>query len=196
MDLRQLEILQTIAETGSFTACGRKLHVSQSALSAQIKQLEQQLGQPLFARTGRTLSIGDIHLSLFPVLGARLREIKLGNAPGFGDTPFAEVGEAEVGEHASPGLAGIAVVAVDEDRPALALAHQQGFVVAAIEPGAAGQVAHRVMPGLAGVQQQGLGPGLQPGTGLGRRQAMKRSLVHAGLLEASARRSGQAGRWA
>src|SRR5712675_1173214 len=32
MDLRQLEILQAIAETGSFTACGRKLHVSQSAI--------------------------------------------------------------------------------------------------------------------------------------------------------------------
>ena len=36
MDLRQLEILQAIAETGSFTACGRKLHVSQSAISRQI----------------------------------------------------------------------------------------------------------------------------------------------------------------
>jgi DNA-binding transcriptional LysR family regulator len=31
MDLRQLEILQAIAETGSFTASGRKLNVSQSA---------------------------------------------------------------------------------------------------------------------------------------------------------------------
>jgi len=36
LDLRQLEILQAIAETGSFTACGRKLHVSQSAISRQI----------------------------------------------------------------------------------------------------------------------------------------------------------------
>src|SRR6478672_1684757 len=36
MDLRQLEILQAIADTGSFTACGRKLHVSQSAISRQI----------------------------------------------------------------------------------------------------------------------------------------------------------------
>ena len=36
MDLRQLAILQAIAETGSFTAGGRKLHVSQSAISRQI----------------------------------------------------------------------------------------------------------------------------------------------------------------
>lgn len=53
MDLRQLEILQAIAETGSFTACGRKLHVSQSAISRQIAILEDELGEPLFLRIGR-----------------------------------------------------------------------------------------------------------------------------------------------
>jgi DNA-binding transcriptional LysR family regulator len=53
MDLRQLEILQAIAETGSFTASGRKLHVSQSAISRQILLLEEELGEPLFLRVGR-----------------------------------------------------------------------------------------------------------------------------------------------
>ena len=53
MDLRQLEILQAIAETGSFTASGRKLHVSQSAISRQIALLEEELGEPLFLRVGR-----------------------------------------------------------------------------------------------------------------------------------------------
>ncbi len=53
MDLRQLEILQAIAETGSFTACGRKLRVSQSAISRQIALLEDELGEPLFLRVGR-----------------------------------------------------------------------------------------------------------------------------------------------
>jgi DNA-binding transcriptional LysR family regulator len=53
MDLRQLEILQAIAETGSFTASGRKLHVSQSAISRQILLLEEELGEPLFLRIGR-----------------------------------------------------------------------------------------------------------------------------------------------
>jgi DNA-binding transcriptional LysR family regulator len=53
MDLRQLHILQTIAETGSFTACGRKLHVSQSAISRQVLLLEEELGEPLFLRVGR-----------------------------------------------------------------------------------------------------------------------------------------------
>src|SRR6478672_929035 len=53
MDLRQLEILQAIAETGSFTASGRKLNVSQSAISRQILLLEEELGEPLFLRVGR-----------------------------------------------------------------------------------------------------------------------------------------------
>ena len=41
MDLRQLEILRAIAETGSFTAAGEKLHVSQSAISRQVLLLVQ-----------------------------------------------------------------------------------------------------------------------------------------------------------
>jgi LysR family nitrogen assimilation transcriptional regulator len=45
VDLRQLEILQGIAETGSFSACGRKLHVSQSAISRQVILLEEELGE-------------------------------------------------------------------------------------------------------------------------------------------------------
>src|SRR5262250_2785700 len=53
VDLRQLEILQAIAETGSFTACGRRLHASQSAISRQILLLEEELGEPLFLRVGR-----------------------------------------------------------------------------------------------------------------------------------------------
>ena len=40
MDLRQLEIIRAIADTGSFTAAGDKLHVSQSAISRQILILE------------------------------------------------------------------------------------------------------------------------------------------------------------
>ena len=52
MDLRQLEILQAIAETGSFTACGRKLHVSQSAISRQILLLEEELGSRCSCASG------------------------------------------------------------------------------------------------------------------------------------------------
>lgn len=53
MDLRQLEILCAIAETGTFTGAGEKLHVSQSAISRQVLLLEDELREPLFIRQGR-----------------------------------------------------------------------------------------------------------------------------------------------
>lgn len=57
MDLRQLEIIRAIAETGSFTAAGDKLHVSQSAISRQILLLEDELGEAVFHRIGRRIRI-------------------------------------------------------------------------------------------------------------------------------------------
>lgn len=51
--LRQLRYFVEIAEHGSFTAAAERLYVAQSALSRQIKELEQQLGTPLFERTAR-----------------------------------------------------------------------------------------------------------------------------------------------
>ena len=57
MDLRQLEIIRAIADTGSFTAAGQKLHVSQSAISRQILLLEQELGEAVFHRIGRRIRI-------------------------------------------------------------------------------------------------------------------------------------------
>jgi DNA-binding transcriptional LysR family regulator len=57
MDLRQLEIIRAIADTGSFTAAGEKLHVSQSAISRQILLLEEELGESVFHRIGRRIRI-------------------------------------------------------------------------------------------------------------------------------------------
>ncbi len=57
MDLRQLEILRAIADSGSFTAAGERLHVSQSAISRQILLLEDELGEPVFYRIGRRIRI-------------------------------------------------------------------------------------------------------------------------------------------
>jgi DNA-binding transcriptional LysR family regulator len=57
MDLRQLEIIRAIAESGSFTAAGHKLHVSQSAISRQILLLEDELKEPVFLRVGRRIRI-------------------------------------------------------------------------------------------------------------------------------------------
>jgi len=47
--------------------------------------------------TGRELTIDNISLRVFPWLGVAVTNLKLGNAPGFGPEPFAEVAEAEAG---------------------------------------------------------------------------------------------------
>src|SRR5437868_10105363 len=57
MDLRQLEIVQAVAEAGSFTGAGRKLRVSQSAISRQILLLEQEMNEAIFLRVGRRIRI-------------------------------------------------------------------------------------------------------------------------------------------
>lgn len=57
MELRQLEVLRAVAESGSFTAAGHRLHLSQSAVSRQIQLLEQELKEPMFLRIGRRIRI-------------------------------------------------------------------------------------------------------------------------------------------
>jgi DNA-binding transcriptional LysR family regulator len=57
VDLRQLEILRAVAQTGSFTGAGQQLHLSQSAVSRQILLLEDELQEQLFLRLGRKIRI-------------------------------------------------------------------------------------------------------------------------------------------
>jgi AsmA protein len=53
-------------------------------------------------KTGRDLKIGDIKLTVFPWLKVALKDVSLSNAAGFGDAPFAQVGEAKVGVQLLP----------------------------------------------------------------------------------------------
>ena len=59
MDIRALNIFIEVAELGSFTKAGDKLGYSQPTVSFQIKQLERELGVPLFDRIGHTVSLTD-----------------------------------------------------------------------------------------------------------------------------------------
>lgn len=53
LDTRQLLAFKTIVEAGGFTKAARQLHLTQSALSHQIKTLETQLQTQVFARVGK-----------------------------------------------------------------------------------------------------------------------------------------------
>lgn len=59
MNYKHLFYFWHVAESGHLTQTAQKLHVSQSALSAQIKQLEEWFGTPLFERQGRQLVLTE-----------------------------------------------------------------------------------------------------------------------------------------
>ncbi len=59
LNYRHLHYFWAVAKDGNLTRTAETLHVSQSALSTQIKQLEDQLGQALFSRAGRALQLTE-----------------------------------------------------------------------------------------------------------------------------------------
>ena len=78
LNFHHLRYFWAVAKEGNLTRAARQLHVSQSALSAQIKQLETDLGQPLFQRTGRTLTLteaGSVALSYADTIFATGNEL-------------------------------------------------------------------------------------------------------------------------
>ena len=59
MDLRQLRYFLAVAGTQHMTRASEQLHVTQSTLSHQIRQMEQALGTPLFDRIGRGIRLTE-----------------------------------------------------------------------------------------------------------------------------------------
>lgn len=55
MEIRHLKLIKAIVEEGSITKAIDKLHLTQSALSHQLKEAEYQLGTPIFLRTNKKL---------------------------------------------------------------------------------------------------------------------------------------------
>ena len=51
MELRQLEYFVAVAEEANFTRAAQRVHVSQSGVSAQVRQLERDLGAALIDRS-------------------------------------------------------------------------------------------------------------------------------------------------
>jgi DNA-binding transcriptional LysR family regulator len=72
--LRQLEYLVTVVDTGSFTRAAEHLHVTQPALSHQMRALEQSLGGPLLERLPRAVRLTPMGRAMLPHARAALAD--------------------------------------------------------------------------------------------------------------------------
>ena len=59
MEIRQLKAFVAIADARTFTAAAQRIHYTQAALSMQIKQLEREVGVPLFTRMPRRVVLTE-----------------------------------------------------------------------------------------------------------------------------------------
>jgi len=76
MELRQLHYFVAVVEEGGFTRAAARLHLAQPGLSAQIRQLERELGQPLLDRTGRSVTPTEVGRAVLPYARAALAAVE------------------------------------------------------------------------------------------------------------------------
>ncbi|MET9959888.1 LysR family transcriptional regulator [Streptomyces sp. NPDC006326] len=72
MELRQLRYFVTVVEEGGFTRAAARLHLAQPGLSAQVRQLEKELGQPLLDRSARSVTLTEVGRAVLPYARAAL----------------------------------------------------------------------------------------------------------------------------
>jgi len=65
VSLRQLQVFETVARLLSYTRAAAELHLTQPAVSMQVRQLEEEVGLPLFEKLGKQISLTEAGHELF-----------------------------------------------------------------------------------------------------------------------------------
>ncbi len=73
--LRQMRAFVALAKTGNFTLAAQAMHVTQSALSGLIKELEQTLGAKVVDRSTRRALLTDIGKELYPLFSQMIDDL-------------------------------------------------------------------------------------------------------------------------
>ncbi|MFC4373132.1 LysR family transcriptional regulator [Nocardia halotolerans] len=123
MELRQLRYFVTVVDEGGFTRAAQRLHLTQPGLSAQIRQLERELGQRLLDRGARTVTPTEVGAAVLTHARAALAaadrigetvqeftgllrgQVRLGVISGAADGEFDIAGVLADFHHDHPGVA-------------------------------------------------------------------------------------------
>jgi len=76
LNLRDIRAFIAVAQTGSFTQAAGRLHLSQPALTVQIRRLEETLGLRLFDRNSRNVALTPTGRDLLPLLQKSLHDME------------------------------------------------------------------------------------------------------------------------
>ena len=75
LEIRHLRLVDAIAKKGGLTAASHELYVTQSALSHQLREIEDKLGTPLFVRSRRKMLLTEAGRRVLKSAGAVLQEL-------------------------------------------------------------------------------------------------------------------------
>ncbi|MEE1843883.1 LysR family transcriptional regulator [Streptomyces sp. NPDC086796] len=76
MDIRQLRYFVTVAEEANFTRAAARLHLAQPGVSAQVRQLEKELGHLLLDRSGRSVTLTEVGEAVLPYARAAIGAVE------------------------------------------------------------------------------------------------------------------------
>jgi DNA-binding transcriptional LysR family regulator len=76
LNLREIRAFVTVANAGNFTRAAARLHLSQPALTVQIRRLEEIVGARLFDRNSRSVALTQTGRELLPLLQRSLDDME------------------------------------------------------------------------------------------------------------------------
>jgi DNA-binding transcriptional LysR family regulator len=154
MELRHLRTIVAVAQHRSLTKAGEELYLSQSAVSQQIRRLEEELGIEVFRRTSRSVEltaeglvilgyaervlaeVDDMHSELEEISGLLSGQLRIGGVYPTG--PYDIFGLLADFRAAHPGVAIHMVEATQDDVLAALRADELDCAFAALDPDALG----------------------------------------------------------